>query len=117
VLLCLPLLWRSDRDAARPLVPRFIARFSRFALAASALVVLSGVVQAALEVGSWPALFTTGYGEMVLFKVGLLGAMLALALVNTRHASTRGVRAELALGLVVLAVAALLTGTPPSRGA
>jgi copper transport protein len=115
VLLCLPLLWSADQSLAEPVVPRLMARFSRFALCASALVVLSGVVQAVLEVGSWSALLDTGYGEMVLVKIALLGAMLLLAAVNTRRARVRGVRAELALGVVALAVAALLTGTPPSR--
>jgi copper transport protein len=110
------------------LVARLIVRFSRFALAAAAVVVLSGVVQASIEVGSWAALLDTAYGELVLIKVGLLAAMLGLAVVNDRRGRAQkaqkeggqvvrgGVRAELVLGLLALATAAMLTGTPPSRG-
>ena len=57
----------------------------------------------------------------MLVKVALLAAMLGLALFNTRQDKIQasgggGVRAELVLGVVALAAAALLTGTPPSRG-
>jgi copper transport protein len=106
-------------------VPRLVARFGRFALAASAIVVLSGVVQAGIEVGSWTGLLDTAYGELVLIKVGLLAAMLGLAVFNDRrgralHVGANvlrgGVRAELVLGLLALATAAMLTGTPPTRG-
>jgi putative copper export protein len=105
-------------------VPLLVARFGRFALAASAVVVLSGVVQATIEVGSWTGLLDTAYGELVLIKVGLLAAMLGLAVVNDRRGRAPvsgnvfhgGVRAELVLGLLALATAAMLTGTPPTRG-
>jgi copper transport protein len=106
-------------------VPGLVARFGRFALAASAIVVLSGVVQAGIEVGSWTGLLDTAYGELVLIKVALLAAMLGLAFFNDRRGRARasggnvlrgGVRAELVLGLLALATAAMLTGTPPTRG-
>jgi putative copper export protein len=100
-----------------------VAGFGPFALTAALVVVLSGTLQSVLELGSWVALVSTTYGRLVLVKVGLLVAMLLLAVLNewrVRTASSMalglvgGVRAELALGLVVLAVAALLSGTPPS---
>src|SRR5207244_5250426 len=65
----------ADGSLARVLV----ASFSRFGLAASAFVLLSGLLQASIEVGSWTALFDTLYGELVLVKVGLLAAMLGPA--------------------------------------
>jgi copper transport protein len=123
LLISLPVLWRHGG------VSQLTARFSRFALAASAIVVLSGVVQAFVEIGSWSAMVDTAYGELVVVKIALLGAMLALAAFNTwqgRLVSSgeakighprvlpRGVGAELLLGVVVLAVAAVLTGTPPA---
>jgi copper transport protein len=74
-----------------------------------------GVVQAIVEVGAWSALLLSTYGLLVLFKIGLLAAMLVLALVNRRLRGDRGIRTELALGVLVLGVAALLTGTPPAR--
>jgi len=120
----LPVIYRAERPGTVRIAPRLIGRFGRFALAASAIVVLSGVVQAAIEVGSWTGLLDSAYGELVLIKVGLLAAMLGLAVFNDRRGRARmggnvlrgGVRAELILGLLALATAAMLTGTPPTRG-
>lgn len=116
LLLCLPII-RTGGTTLRCA----IARFGRYALLASLTVLLSGTLQGALEVGSGSALLATTYGQLVLAKVGLLVAMLLLAVSNewrARAASSvgvrRGVRAELALGVVVLGVAAMLSGTPPS---
>jgi copper transport protein len=83
-------------------------------------------------VGSWGGLIESAYGQLVLIKIGLLLVMLLLAVFNqmrrTRRSSSdaddddqsprlhRGVRAELVVGVVVLAVAAMLSGTPPNRG-
>ena len=124
----LPVIYRTVRSGTESdsaAIPRLIRRFGRFALAASAIVVLSGVVQAGIEVGSWTGLLDTAYGELVLIKVGLLAAMLGLAVFNDRRGKAQhvganvlrgGVRAELVLGLLALATAAMLTGTPPTRG-
>jgi copper transport protein len=118
-----PALWGAARSGPDPLLRTVIVGFGPFALAAALTVVLSGTLQSVLELGSWVALLSTTYGQLVLVKVGLLVAMLLLAVFNAwrvRNASPMtlglvgGVRAELALGLVVLAVAALLSGTPPS---
>ncbi|MDQ6672518.1 MAG: CopD family protein, partial [Chloroflexota bacterium] len=120
VLVGLPAVWRE-----RAVLLRLLGRFSRFALLASAIVLVSGVAQAVFEVGSWSALLESGYGKLVLVKVGLLVGMVALAGFNTRYAgldASRGelriaslsVWAELALGVIVLGVASVLTGTPPA---
>jgi copper transport protein len=108
-----------------------LVRFGRFALASSAIVMLSGTLQAVLEVGSWGGLIESAYGQLVLIKIGLLLVMLVLAVFNQTRRSRlssssdaddqtpqlrRGVRAELVVGVVVLAVAAMLSGTPPNRG-
>ena len=101
-----------------------VGRFGRFALVAALLVLLSGVLQGALELGSWPALTASLYGQLVLVKVVLLAAMLLLAGFNEWHTRgrvyaaalglRRGVGIELGLGVLVLAAAAMLSGTPPS---
>jgi copper transport protein len=118
-----PTLWGAGRSGPDPLLRTVVVGFGPFGLAAALAVVLSGTLQSVLELGSWVALVSTTYGRLVLVKVGLLVAMLLLAVFNewrVRNASSMtlavvgGVRAELALGLVVLAVAALLSGTPPS---
>ena len=109
---------RRALPADSGLVRATVARFSRLALLAAAVVAVSGSLQAGLEVGSWQALTGTSYGQVVLLKVGLLAAMLALALSNQRSIGRRlalGVRAELLVGLAALAVAAVLTGIPPVR--
>jgi copper transport protein len=96
-----------------------VRRFTRLAIASVLALVVSGTLQAAVEIGSWAALLTTAYGQGVLVKVALLGVMLALALFNQRRASTlpfeRGLRIEVALGVAVLAVAAVVAGTTPAR--
>lgn len=109
------------------LVAAAVRRFSRLALVSAGVVALSGSVQAALELGSWSNLSGTTYGQIVLLKIGLLLAMLALAVWNQRAAMRpvlqlaglagfrRGLRAELLVGLAVLAAAAVLSGTPPAR--
>jgi copper transport protein len=115
----LPLLRRDT--SSPPLRPRLLARFAGFALVSALLVMLSGGLQGVLEVGSWVGLLSTDYGRLVLAKVGLLLAMLVLAGVNEwrRRQSPadarlgRGVAVELTLGVVVFAVAAILSGTPP----
>jgi copper transport protein len=126
LVVLLPVVWNAEKSRADGILPGLVARFSRFALVASAVVVLSGVVQAYSEVGSWTGLLDTVYGQLVLIKVGLLVAMLGLAAFNDRRSRAgtggdvlewrRGVRAELVLGVLALATAAVLTGTPPTRG-
>ena len=59
-----------------------LARFSPLALAAVAALVLSGVVQAYIDVRSLNALTHTTYGELVLLKTGLLGLLIGLGAVN-----------------------------------
>jgi copper transport protein len=124
LLTCIAAVRGSEGSSS--LVTQLIDRFGRFALVASAVVLVSGVAQGVLEVGSWAALAASLYGQLVLVKVGLLLAMLLLAGFNewqTRQTRAeplglrRGVRAELGLGVVVFAVAAMLSGTPPSPNA
>lgn len=110
---------------AEPLMlGKVVRRFARLALVAAGVVLLSGVLQSALELGSWAAVVSSLYGQLVLIKVGLLVVMLALAGVNEWRARAsglvgfgRGVGLELALGVVVFGVAALLSSTAPAVSA
>ncbi len=123
---------RAEPDSGLT-VRRLVGRFGRLALVAAAVVLFSGVLQGALEVGSLTAIATTLYGQLLLIKVGLLAMMLLLAGVNewrVRAAGgagsggalaqvgglSTGIGIELTLGIVVFAVAALLSGSPPSPG-
>jgi copper transport protein len=101
------------------LLKRTVARFSRLAALGHGVLIVTGTAQGIVQVGAWDALLATAYGQALLVKIGLLLLMLVLAVINQRSLSggrfVRGVRLELALGLVALAVAAVLTGTPPAR--
>lgn len=102
---------------------RAVRRFSAVALFALAVVAVTGVVRAVDEVGEWGALFSTGYGRIVLVKAFLLLALLALGAVNRYRnvpavrRSLRGLRrvsrAELGLAAGVLAAAAALAALVP----
>ena len=67
--------WQSDD------VPAVLRRWSRVAMAAVAVLVVTGTVQAWRGVGAWAAMTTTTYGRLVLVKVGLL----VVVLVGAEH--------------------------------
>lgn len=110
-----------------------LLRYSSMAMVAVALIVLSGVANAGFRVaGSFDKLFDTEYGDVLFAKVGVVTVMLALAYFNRfialpklRAASLKGmgqivklrtsVALELALGIIVLGVAAVLGITPPPQ--
>jgi copper transport protein len=103
-----------------------VRRFSAVAAYALAAVAITGLVRAVNEVGSWGDLFTTGYGQFVLVKVGLLLLLAGLGAINrwrnVPRADTslrplrRVSRGELALAVGALATAALLaTLVPPAQ--
>ena len=112
-----------------------LSRFSGVALVSVAALMVSGLVQAVVEVGSVPALVETGYGRAVIAKVLLLGVLIGLGAANRRRlipallraaaaassveriwrSMQRNVRVEVALIAVVLGVTAVLVAfAPPS---
>ncbi len=104
------LAWHLGADEdRRALAAR---RFSPLAAWCFALVGLSGALNAAVRLGSWPALVTTGYGAgvvakvLVLVAVGLVAARLRSGVRASSGATGRGVLARLlALEVAVLAAA------------
>jgi copper transport protein len=60
------------------------ARFSPFAFLAVIVVVISGVIQAIREVGSFYALFNTTYGVTLLIKIGFVVVLVAIGSVSRR---------------------------------
>ena len=66
------------REAAAALV----SRFSTAAAAVLAALVLSGAFLAWRIVGSWDALLTDGYGQLLLVKIGVAGLAVAIATYN-----------------------------------
>lgn len=104
---------------------RAVRRFSTAAGIALAVVAGTGIARAVAEVGSWRALFGTGYGRIVIAKVAL-GGVLALLGARNRwwnvpraaesvHGLRRTSRAELGVAGVVLGLAAVLSSLAPAR--
>ncbi len=100
-------------------------RFSRLALASVAVLVLSGFGLSLTYIGSWHSLFGTSYGVMVMAKVAMLAAMVALGGINflmLRKYSPdnvvprlrRLVEAEVGIGITIVLAAASLTSQPPA---
>jgi copper transport protein len=132
----LPGAVRASQAMGDRVLAQAVARFSAMALIAVGVIVATGTFQAWLEVGSWEGLVQTAYGLSVTIKIALLVLMLALAAFNlliVRPGLARkavsgsvsattlarrfalAVRGEAALALIVLLVAAVLTGFSPAR--
>ena len=65
----------SDKAAA-------VRRFSRIAAVALAIVVVTGVARGFVAIRSWDELVSSGYGQLILVKVALVGFIALLALRN-----------------------------------
>jgi putative copper export protein/mono/diheme cytochrome c family protein len=130
------LLRAAGRDAgedARPYAVLATRRFSDVALGAVLVLVLTGVLNAVIEVGSVAGLLGTNHGRLLIVKLLLLAPILALGAMNRRRlvpelsgpsdtvgrpamrrlARTVGVETLLALSL--LAIVAAMTVSPPAR--
>jgi copper transport protein len=105
-----------------------VQRFSNLATVALAVVVLTGLTRALVEVGSWHALVSTGFGRTLLVKGGLVVVLLALGAVNRfrivpalraggAKLSTLGstVRAELIVAIPIVLATALLGELAPAK--
>jgi copper transport protein len=120
---------RIAPDRGSALAARVLARYSRVALVAVAVAVVTGVIRSLAEMDDPAELWNTGYGQSVLIKVALLIPVAALALYNrkvivalrpVRHPNAATVRlvrrlagAELALSLVIVLVASILVAQVP----
>ncbi len=111
----------------------FCSRFSLMGMVAVTLVVASGVANAGIRVaGSFGKLFGSEYGDVLLKKIVLVAAMLALAYFNRfiamprlRAASLKGmthitklrysVAFDVVLGVLVLGLSAILGITMPPQ--
>ncbi len=119
-----------EPDARTPLLAGVVGRFSALATIALPLLILSGVVQSIVEVGSFGALLDSAFGRAVLIKIVVALAIVVLGFFNRqrmlpalRRATTPGrtgvllrrtLRAELALGVVAIAVTGALSSYAPS---
>ncbi|MDQ3695772.1 MAG: CopD family protein [Chloroflexota bacterium] len=111
-----------------------IPRFSRIALIAWAVMILTGLYAAWLQVGNLTALSATPYGESLIVKLALIVPLLGLGAFNLLVATRRvaasadegsanrwsrrfslAIVAETVLVVLVLLVVGLLVGQPPAR--
>ena len=95
-----------------------LARFTPVALAAFAVTIVAGGLEAITQLGSIQALFGTAYGRVLLVKMALVALMLPLSAMAWRLKRPH-VRIEAALAASVVAAAALLSSfpTPPTSAA
>jgi copper transport protein len=108
---------------------RVLSRFSRVALVAVGLAVLTGVIRSLGELDDPAELWDTAYGRSILFKIALLLPIAALALYNRRILEAlrrvprpnvptmrlvrRMAASELALSLAIVVIASLLVAQVP----
>ena len=103
----------------RELLARALPRFSTLAGACLAVVTVSGVLTAQVRLGSWAALFFTGYGALVIAKAGALVLLGGLGLLTRRRMAAgrvpvlRWAGIEVTLMAVTLGLAAALSQTAP----
>lgn len=128
----LAMLLAAARSTKEPgwtnIVSGAIRRFSLLGMASVGVLLATGIVSTWYEVGSFANLVATAYGRLIVLKLGLFAAMVAIAAVNRFHLTPRlaavgAVRhlernslAEAALGFAaVLVVGFLGTMAPASH--
>ncbi|MFN8571309.1 MAG: CopD family protein [Gemmatimonadaceae bacterium] len=119
--------------AALPLVAssvalRLIRTFSPVALTAAATIAVTGSVSALLHLSSWRDLVTSGYGQLLLLKVLLVGVAALLGGYNWKRSTPalergdasvlrRVSRMEVAAAVTILLVTSILIAMPfPGEG-
>ncbi|WP_201862974.1 copper resistance CopC/CopD family protein [Microvirga soli] len=124
-LIPLAIIIRKAPGAAFPVV----RRFSTGALVTVAAITLAGIALAVIQVESTANLIGTAYGQVLVAKTLLAGALLGLAALNRRWLTpamtapegsgakwlVRSVKAEIVLCLAILALVGLWRFTPPPR--
>jgi copper resistance protein D len=135
-LLPLAIVLRAAKDdggaSALAVARAATLRFSTLGIASVGTVLATGVVNTWELVGSWTALFGTIYGRLLLVKIALFLAMLAIAAVNRTRLTPRLVAGgdaagtalrqlranaltEAIIGALILFVVAMLGTLPPGR--
>jgi putative copper export protein len=120
----IPAAMKLEAPERAPSVAALVNAFSPVALAFAGLLVGTGIVSAWLQVGAFPLLWTTGYGRILLLKVGVLLVLFAVGAYNAKilrptlgdDAATprlrRSATFELLVAALVLLVTAVLVATP-----
>jgi copper transport protein len=123
------LAWNSQRRTAGVDAPvtlaRLVQRFSPVALTSALVMAVTGAITAVTMLKSWEALFGTTYGRLLLAKLAVLLAVLALGAMNWRvygpalarapsnRRLLRSATAEVVLALVILGLTGSLVSASP----
>ncbi|MEO8226482.1 MAG: copper resistance protein CopC [Gemmatimonadota bacterium] len=125
----LPSAYELESGIRADAMARIVAAFSPIALASAATLLVTGLFAAWLHIGSFAALWQSGYGRTLLIKLAVLAGVVATGAFNWKwvqpglaHAGPRGERAaaslrisgrvELAVGALVVLVTAILVALP-----
>lgn len=121
--------WRQKEPRWATVTAIAVQRFSLLGVISVGTLLASGVANSWYEVGSLNNLFVTSYGQLVLIKIAIFAAMIALASVNRfyltpRLATASTVRwlyrtslAETGLGFAAVAVVGFLGAMAPASHA
>jgi copper transport protein len=75
-------LYRAPQD--NPVETAAVRRFSRVAFGSVLALVGTGVYQSWRQLGSWSAFTDTGYGQLLLVKIGLVALLVGIASISRR---------------------------------
>ncbi|MFE2420522.1 copper resistance CopC/CopD family protein [Streptomyces hokutonensis] len=75
-------LYRAPAD--NPVGRAVVQRFSRLAFGSVVALVATGVYQSWRQLGSWSAFTDTGYGQLLLVKIGLVALLVGIASISRR---------------------------------
>jgi putative copper resistance protein D len=121
--------FRRHRDSVEPALQlNVVRRFSCLGIASVATLVISGIINAWILVGSFRALVVTDYGWILMLKIGVFVVMVTLAAINrlwltprlaatdgkSLRALTRNTIAEIVLGLLIFVIVGLLGTLHPA---
>ena len=120
--LAMLVLWLTRKDARPP--GALLRDFSAAGILFVGVILATGIVNSLFLIGSLTALWQSSYGQVLLAKISLFAVMLSLAARNRALAMSgnpdaaiialrRNVSLEAGVGLLVLALVAILGMLPP----
>jgi copper resistance protein D len=134
LVLLLACLCRFREDGWASAAARAGSRFSTLGILAVGILLVSGIINAALLLGGMHSLIDTAYGRLLLLKVVVFAAMVCLAGMNRQYllphlssgsgadSASDAVRtfigsalAEIALGLAIVCIVGVLGIMPPAN--
>jgi putative copper resistance protein D len=81
--------WRGKEPRWATVTAIAVQRFSLLGVISVSALLASGITNSWYEVGTLNNLFATSYGQLVLIKIGLFAAMIALATINRFYLTPR----------------------------